>query len=768
MNCARRGLSCGGYTSGPLSRSMRSQLRAQRQDIDLTEAGFERRRLRGSCKACRSGKTKCSGDKPACMRCVEKGIDCSYDTSSEFSRHHSVPTHLYAPAEDESFTRSRNFIGAAQDFATGPISNLSGHTHLGGTFQDPANKDESYHSLVAKPEDTDSKDWFFSPALPSRDKVRQLVESYFTNIHPLRCYAFIHRPSFMEKLDQDSDTANRQNPLLHVICALGAKFLAYDTLKSPRDTLAAGSQWAKTAQLHIFNNMNLISVTNLMATVLLHDHELRVGNYAAAFMLSGTAIRMSQALQINLEYSTDILGTEISSASCCERESRRRLMWSCYAPSITEMLTKGQVLKFVPDTLKPSNPESNIGIAAYFARIAGLRKKILRYIKKIDITQPPQLPDPEFINIEQSLDEWFGSLPSTLRFTTASIYIRKDSDQLGALFLLHCSYHISVCDFYRVSVPMLLPGLLRSWASAELNLDQQSFRMKYQRKCFEHARSVADIFAKIIAYGPKLLADNWLCTCAFESIRTMLYYTMQGTGQDQDPSRRLLAETIPHFKANMKAIRLMIPLFATAEQCYSAATALLRKAGIGPQLVEGTQESDDQLNTAELESVIDHSSPAVESPENVLNPLSIYALTRRDIDEKDAKINNPLPEDTIQDSPREPQTFNESGSSYAQQPWHVQSSNSVSSALPQEYSNILSQPNLLTPQNQYNPNLTSLWQQPSMQTSMDLPWMSFMSDFDGYWLPAETAQQDTVARGVPPWESILHMYKAADGDPQPK
>lgn len=28
----------------------------------------------------------------------------------------------------------------------------------------------------------------------------------------------------MENLDRDSDTAKKQNPLLHVICALGAKY----------------------------------------------------------------------------------------------------------------------------------------------------------------------------------------------------------------------------------------------------------------------------------------------------------------------------------------------------------------------------------------------------------------------------------------------------------------------------------------------------------------------------------------------------------------
>lgn len=75
MNCARRGLSCGGYSWGPTPKPRRVHLYAQG---NLTEAGFERRRLRGSCNSCRSSKTKCSGDKPTCERCLGKGLSCSY------------------------------------------------------------------------------------------------------------------------------------------------------------------------------------------------------------------------------------------------------------------------------------------------------------------------------------------------------------------------------------------------------------------------------------------------------------------------------------------------------------------------------------------------------------------------------------------------------------------------------------------------------------------------------------------------------------------
>lgn len=79
-NCSRLGVQCAGYNSGPLSKSIRSQLSAKRADPGLTEAGLERKRLRESCQSCRSSKTRCSGDHPACTRCQDKGIKCHYES----------------------------------------------------------------------------------------------------------------------------------------------------------------------------------------------------------------------------------------------------------------------------------------------------------------------------------------------------------------------------------------------------------------------------------------------------------------------------------------------------------------------------------------------------------------------------------------------------------------------------------------------------------------------------------------------------------------
>lgn len=59
--------------------------------------------------------------------------------------------------------------------------------------------------------------------LPSRGRCRILVKEYFDNIHPLRSFSFIHRPSFVQRLDEGLLVNGPGHILLHVVCALGAK-----------------------------------------------------------------------------------------------------------------------------------------------------------------------------------------------------------------------------------------------------------------------------------------------------------------------------------------------------------------------------------------------------------------------------------------------------------------------------------------------------------------------------------------------------------------
>jgi len=123
---------------------------------------------------------------------------------------------------------------------------------------------------------------------------------------------------------------------------------------------------------------------------------------------------MTQALQINLEYNTDILcQNNDTGLTVTEKESRRRLMWSCYVmdalvgsgvdqltlvdekdmkiqlpcnernfvqqiPCLTETLETGNCLKFMSDHVDNKTILPNMGMMAYFVRHISIRKKVLR------------------------------------------------------------------------------------------------------------------------------------------------------------------------------------------------------------------------------------------------------------------------------------------------------------------------------------------------------------------------------------------------------
>lgn len=259
----------------------------------------------------------------------------------------------------------------------------------------------------------------FATSLPPKAKLRNLLEAYFDNVHPLRVFAFVHRPSFMRMLEEGLLTERSDQALLYIMCALGARFFALEysesTASLPRELIQrAGSQWAKIAEETFFADYSSISVTKLKVLVLLHDHEARMGNYAASFLLTGMIIRMAHALQINQEPSSDILCKETGvSNEVSLRESRRRLMWACYVvdvwagsgvdqltilnerdiklqlpcnerqfllqiPTVTERLQPGVVLDFIAAEDIPERPRDNMGMSAYYVRIIYIWQRVLR------------------------------------------------------------------------------------------------------------------------------------------------------------------------------------------------------------------------------------------------------------------------------------------------------------------------------------------------------------------------------------------------------
>ncbi|KAI8627871.1 fungal-specific transcription factor domain-containing protein [Xylariaceae sp. FL1651] len=638
INCERINVACPGYGSGQMKRSERSQLQSKNSSA-LTEAGIKRSRILRSCNGCRQAKTKCSGDVPACLRCQNRNLPCVYE----------VPK----PAKSDE-GHNKQIISDQQSLFDG----VNPAYHPGNNT--PA--DSSHWSETAFSEDA-SLLWLMSSVLPDQARIRQLIDAYFVNVHPLRCLGFIHIPSFKQRLDlMDPNSSNLDhNALLYVVCALGARFYALDHYEAETDldyVISAGRGWASRAHsILLGGDLSVVSVDSLMATVLLHDYQLRVGNYVYAFIMTGIATRMAQLLRINTEPSpgSPEYGL-IPTVDTRIRESKRRLAWSCFTmdvglngieqldtpnesdiklqlpcnernfiqeiPCITEVLQQGRIDDHVPEHTRPAWAAENMGLVAYFVRLAWLRKKVLNFVKTVDLKKSTKILAADFCKIDGLLQQWHSSLPAILHLNSNTIYIRKETNQLSALFTIHLMYYSTMCDLYSIGDQRL--SYSPSWQELppdRPSVEQVDFLTLCRKRCFDNAKEAAMILTEAVKHGTKVFSDTWMLMGAFGIIRVLWCQITFPSDQGADAKRGTLEEVVALLQGSMEALRLMKPLFCMAGHFFQAATHLLKEAGLGPPLVQAMSIKNELFSKAEENSIFT-------TTESALNPLDVYNLAQ--------------------------------------------------------------------------------------------------------------------------------------------
>ncbi|KAJ6779754.1 hypothetical protein PWT90_06286 [Aphanocladium album] len=585
-NCERLQLDCVADDGTAAAAAKRSSSSPSASAVSLKKIRTYR-----SCNACRLSKTKCDGDRPKCGRCAAKKVDCVYDGGA-------APR--WTRNLDRSSLASLGNGDAAAAATDGLLANvekerssfLAGERRLPPRQDDtPANSDHGSQSgKEGKPDVSvpDGQAWLVSPSLPSGRNLRRVVDQYFANLHPLRCFAFVHKPTFMRQLDKGL-TTDDESALLHIICAHGAKFhtlsVVGDHASDTSLISAAGSQWAKRAEYLLLANFGKISVQRLMA-----------------LMMSGLAVRMAHALKINSEHSPDIMCSDADEAapSVVSRESRRRLMWSCYIldawagsgidqltllrendikiqlpcnernfglriPCVTETLGVGHVLQFLPPSVVPRRPAENMGIMAYYIRIVTLWKKIVRYVNRldsrIDASPPPWLPESDFAALDADLRLWRRELPDFVEYSAETIYARLDSNQLGALVLIHCTYHHNYLELYKLS----MPDLFKLSKPLSIPPEHQEFFHAAQANCYHHAQQIADILAEAADHGARLLSDSLLPYFVYDSSRVMLYYVARLLDPNRLDAQDKVRDAINAVESNNRVLRMMVALFPIAQ-----------------------------------------------------------------------------------------------------------------------------------------------------------------------------------------------------------
>jgi hypothetical protein len=600
-----------------------------------------------------------------------------------------------------------------------------------------------------------SLEWLQHPELPGMDRVKTLVDHYFLHIHPLRSFGFIHKPTFLQQMDSRDLSLSKNNALLHIICALGAKFVTLDHAhRTPKEARSLGSAWAGIARAALLSNLDSISVENLMTAILLQDYSTRQGDYSLAFMLTGVTTRMSQALQLNLEYSADILCESVGNAtlpSCTTKESRRRLMFSCYVadatvgsgvdqltllndkdikiqlpcderlfliqqPCITETLEPGRLLSFIETSSVPNDPVSNMGLQAHYIRLTAIRKRLLAYVKQLSTASSPWLPGSEFTLLDSECNAWLTGLPSSLRFNAANLYVRAETGELGSMCSLHATYHLTVIDLYRIFVP----ALYRLRGAFAFPVEQEDFVRHHQSAIHYHARNLAEIAKEAYARkGLPALADFWWPTVLFESCRHMIYYETKLSSTTQ---YRLQTDTAEKVKTNIELLYKLQCLTAMSEPLYARAARLLESC-----------HSQFNADPDDLESSPSApGTPTQTAPDYVLHPLSIYRMARKTISEKHA------PEKT---SPAATHTSPDSATAQVHHSDFQRSEAELSG--PRRDGEPRVTHNLHQPI-----GIDQGYQQFADSSELDL---FFPPDFSTAWQPAETMADTTDAAAMPPW-----------------
>ncbi|KAG5992193.1 hypothetical protein E4U43_003829, partial [Claviceps pusilla] len=585
-----------------------------------------------SCQSCRLSKTKCNGDRPKCSRCSAKLIQCVYDgcAAPRWTRNlNKVEARSVEEEEDDEDEDDDDDDGKGgkEEVGSSPAGREEMATSAVPTVPTvPINPDDSHPSVRAASlkftDEVHEKSPVLSDAAsmsvaassslsgpngqvashPLAWNLRRVVEQYFTNLHPLRCFAFVHKPSFMRQLDKGL-SSDDESALLHIICAHGAKFLVLTAgLGDSSAPLSlwknAGNQWAKRAEYLMLANFGRISVQRLMTAILLHDFHFRLGEYGQALMISGLAVRMAQALKINTEYNADILCTQGDAAapSVASRESRRRLMWACYVldawagsgvdqltllrendikiqlpsnernfglriPTVTETLGVGHVLQFLPPAVVPRRPAANMGIMAYYIRVVALWKRIVRYVNHLHAGPPPWQPDSAFAALDADMHLWRRELPDFVDYTTETIYARLDSNQLGALVLIHCTYHHNYLELYKLT----MPDLFKLPKPFVFPPEHQGFLQRAQANCYYHAHQIADILAEAAEHGSRILSDSLLPFFVYDSSRVMLYYVARLLDPSRPDAEAKMRDGVKAVESNNRVLRMMSALFPIAQ-----------------------------------------------------------------------------------------------------------------------------------------------------------------------------------------------------------
>ncbi|KAH8880542.1 hypothetical protein GQ53DRAFT_788574 [Thozetella sp. PMI_491] len=514
-NCERLGFPCS-YDDGGSSDDQALDDADHASDSNLgggSGVWVPRRRVRQACLRCHAKKAKCTGTLPKCDRCQAQSLEC-----------------IYRPGK-RSLAASDATRGSEQRAASHDAAHAMPHAAFDRTAVAAANV-----ANIGSPVQ-------IAPALSPQNQVaeegydalaQRAFDAYFRHIHHIPVFAFLHRASVMQRYH-----AGQLDQAL-VLALIGIASLLADS----GTTAEYGNRCIDDAAALVLGELEKPSVLRLQALVIIVKHRILSRRFASAFMLHATACRFATALRLNYEN---------PNLSFLARESRRRLMWSLYM--IDASIADGQAdlaiwvdaesqihlqlpcnernfefdLPETTEAVRPPRPEmggtlvplpDDFGFLALNVRIQWLRCRILQYTVKVLCSPPTEataLPS-RCAQLATELQEFEARLPLSFRWSESNVRLRTYSPRLCVFVMTHVIWQQCHLDLYR----LFLPGLKEGLPAAALGRLDPQFVVEGRNRCYEHARSLADMFAQLLAPGNSIpVTDLDLPSSAYQCARIL-------------------------------------------------------------------------------------------------------------------------------------------------------------------------------------------------------------------------------------------------------
>lgn len=327
-------------------------------------------------------------------------------------------------------------------------------------------------------------------------------------------------------------------PLLLVICATALR------VQDPRSNLP--DRWADEArELAVRDVFRAMSTTTLQTLLLLQRYEWHRGSHVSAWFVAGLAIRLATALQLARD-PTEARGNAGVELPVPVMETRRRLVWSCFAmdsvpdagdrpgnPSIEADSIKARlpcdedsyeqgvdsVQPHLDDPVSPTDGAPSI--SAFLIRVVFLRLRMLQFSYPFYPQSSAELhahapwsADSDFRKWEMQMDEFGACLSAVFSLERASR--SSDLPFLISLFTVHAMYHAAYTDLLRSGTHKKPRGLFDA-AEPEPRSHFQSCK----RGRIEHALRMAEVVSKCMC-SPCEQHDPFMAICSCLALRILI------------------------------------------------------------------------------------------------------------------------------------------------------------------------------------------------------------------------------------------------------